>query len=264
MKHFIVISFCVLFSCSLFAQPGKGYAQDAAEKKYGEPGKDKLDGWMANVANAKTEAAYDFPLYISMHITSYKNDDKKESDIQYYINGAQNTVGFKATDDNNKKRKDEMFMIYDHKNHSMVMLNEKEKSAMAMNLNAFMSGDAIKRRDEGKGEAPKNDMKCNKTGKSKTILGYKCEEYVCIDEDRNRKSEIWVTTRLKTSGLSQASASNPWAAYFGNAEKMGGMMMEGNFYKNEHIESSIVVTEINEKSDKSVKMSDYTMKQSFR
>lgn len=263
-KLHVLIAVAVSATMSVNAQPGRGYAQDAAEKKYGQPGMDKLEGWMSKVANAKTEETYTFPLSITMHTTSYKdNEKKKEADVKYYISAAQNAVGFKGEEETGKKKKDASFIIYDHKNHSMVMLDEKEKTGMAMNLNAFMSGEAIKKRDEGKTEPVKSDVKCNKTGKTKTILGYKCEEYVCIDEDRNRRNELWITTKF-SPGLSKASANNPWGAYFQSAEKLGGMMMEGIFYKNEHIESSMLVTEINEKADVQVKLVDYKMNEMFR
>ncbi len=260
MKRFLILSVAVLFSSNIYAQPGRGYAKRAIEDKYEKDNagnKQKGMDWLANAMNGKTESEYNFPMSITMHVTSYKDGEKKsESDMQYFVNTGKKYFGAKIDDEKRKKR-DMGLMIYDLDNNTSIMLNETEKTGIAININAFMSKEAQENRGKPKSDgAYKND--CKKSGKTKTIQGYNCEEYVCIDEDRNRKTEIYITNKIAVD-ISQSFARSPYA-YMNNLGNLGaGMMMESTHYKNNQIESKMEVTEINKSANYNVKMSDYKM-----
>lgn len=262
MKNLLITSLLVFGVSTAFAQHGKSETEEAIRKKYEQDNagyKQKGMDWMANAMNGKTDPQYEFPLFMNMHVTDYKNGEKKsENDMKFYVNSTNNTFAMRMGDDGKKKKKEEVLMIYDYKNNSMIMLNETEKTGMAMNINAFMSADAQAKRGQGAAGSKSGSTSCKKTGKSRTIQGYPCEEYVCVDEDRNTRSEIWITTKVHLD-LSQSGSRSPWASYFGATSGLGGMMIEGNFYKNSQQEAKMEVTEINEHADMNVKMSDYTI-----
>lgn len=264
MKHLIIFSLAALAACNAYAQPGRGYVRDAIERKYENDNKDskaKGEAWLTGMMNGKTESSYSFPLMVNMHVTSYKDGEKRdESNIIYYLNGSQKYFGFKPVEDETKKKKkkkEEMFTIYDSKNNSMIMLNETDKTGMAININSFMSADAQARRGQGHDNGPVSDVKCTKSGKTKTIQGYPCIEYVCIDEERNRKTEAWVTTKLDID-ISQSFARSPYA-YLATGKNTGGFLMEATHYKNNQVESKMEVTEVNTKADLTKTIADYKM-----
>lgn len=254
MKKILVL-FGVVISMAQITHAQHKQVHDAMEEKYGQPGMQKAEAWMNNMMNAKTEASYDFPIFMNMHITSYRKGKSEETDMAYYINTAKSNFATTTTGD--KKGRD-MLMVYDMKNNSMLMLNTKDKTGMAININAFMSGEQIKQREQGAGGKADADFSCKKTGKSKTIQGYACEQYVCKDEDRNTRSEIWVTDKVPVN-IAQSGGKGPMGAYFGGMHGVGGMMMEGEFYKNETLEAKMEVTKIDPKANMSVKVSDYKM-----
>lgn len=228
------------------------------QDKYGAAGMEKLKGWMNNVMNAETEEQYVFPISMNMHITEYDNGKTKESDIRYFLNNKMQYFGFNGADygDRKKRKGQDMFLVYDFNNNAMITINEEEKTTMAININAFMSKEA---QDKMHGNAPTNeesDVQCKKSGKTKNIQGYSCEEYVCIDQDRNRRSEIWITKDIPIN-IANTGSKGPWAMYFRNASGLTGMMMEGNFYKNEHQEAKMEVTELNEQENKTIIMANY-------
>ncbi len=82
----------------------------------------------------------------------------------------------------------EMSTIIDSKNGVMIMLNHKEKTATVMSTK--MMEMAMKQQTMNQ-SSEKPAAKITKTGRTKTILGYKCEE-VIIESDI--KIEVWVTT----------------------------------------------------------------------
>ena len=257
MKKTIIIAASLFLVQYVYAQPGSGYARRAIEDKYEKDNagnKQKGMDWLNNAMNGKTEEVYKFPLNVKMHMTTYKNGEvKDENDMDYYLNTGAKYFGARITDNNKRKNKSIMFTIYDYDNNSSIMIDENEKTYMAVNINTFMSAEAQANRGKTTTDGKyKND--CKKSGKSKTIQGYSCEEYVCIDEDRNRRSEIWVTTKIPVD-ISQSFMRSPYA--YVSTNKMAGMMMEGSFYKNDQIESKMEVTSVNTSANYNVTMSDY-------
>jgi len=263
MKKTIIIAASLFLVQHAYAQPGSGYARRAIEDKYEKDNagnKQKGMDWLNNAMNGKTEEVYKFPLNVKMHMTTYKNGEvKDQNDMDYYLNTSAKYFGARITDNNKRKNKSIMFTIYDYDNNSSIMIDENEKTYMAVNINAFMSAEAQANRGKPSGDGKyKND--CKKSGKAKTIQGYSCEEYVCIDEDRNRRSEIWVTNKIPVD-ISQSFMRSPYA--YVSTNKMAGMMMEGSFYKNDQIESKMEVTAVNQNANYNISMSSYT-KQGMR
>lgn len=263
MKKTIIVAVSLFFVQQSYAQPGSGYARRAIEDKYEKDNagnKQKGMDWMNNAMNGKTEDSYKFPINVKMHVTTYKGGEKKdENDMDYYLNTGAKYFGMKMTDNGKRKKSGDMFVIYDFDNNSSIMINEDDKTYMAINLNAFMSAEAQANRGKTTTDGKyKND--CKKSGKSKTIQGYSCEEYECIDEDRNRRSEIWVTTKIPVD-ISQSFTRSPYA--YVSTNKMTGMMMEGSFFKNDQIESKMEVTTVNQSANYNVTMSNYS-KQGMR
>jgi hypothetical protein len=257
MKRVLITSATLLSFMTCVAQPGSGYAHDAVRDKYEKDNagyKQKGMDWMANAMNGKTEDVYSFNTSVKMHVTTYKDGEMKdENDIQYYLSNSDKYFGMNGMQGRRGNGED-MFIIYDNKNNSMVMLNDKEKSGMAMNVNSFMSKDAQQHMGEG-GEKP--NIKCNKTGKTKTIQGHSCFEYVCIDADRNTKSEFWIATDIAID-ISKSLRRGMFAG-FSSAEGAGGLMMEASHYKSDVLQSKMEVTEINKSANLTKTIADYKM-----
>lgn len=246
----------ICLSTASFAQ--SGYVRDAMMEKYGEPGSEKGMDWINNkMLNVDIKPQYSFPISLTMHTTSYKNGEKKdEGDMYYFFNTPANIVGVKTIEER-KRKNDEQFMIYDYKANAMLMLNQTKMTGMAINMNAFMSGEQIKQREQGgkKNKGNTTDRECKKTGKTKTILGYTCFEYVCINEDDQSRSEMWITTKLPFD-LSKTNSGN-MAGYFGHAAGLGGMMMQAKFYKRDQLESELEVTNVDNNANKVINTKDY-------
>lgn len=262
------MKYCIYLVCLLIpvlAQSQSGYVHDAMRRKYGDPNAQKGNDWFNNhLLNAKYEETYTFPLSMTMHITTYdkSGDRKNESDVHYYINAAKNCFASDVGEDERRKKKksDEMLMLYDYKANVMLMLNVTDKTGTAININAFMSKENIEKREQGTQTAGtrKTSVSCKRTGKTKTIQGYTCEEYICTDEEHNTRSEVWVTNKISMN-LAKGGARGPMAAYWGSTSSLGGMMMEGHFYKNDKLESSMEVTQLDPHANMKVNTTEYKM-----
>lgn len=233
------------------------YIQRAMEKKFGAAGMSKLNDWVDNhLTNVKMEESYVFPYDMNMHITTYKNGNKKdEADMRYFFNPDKQYFASETVD---RKKKQDMLIIYDYKENAMLMLKPKEKTGIAFNINAFMSGEAIANREQNAKKSTESaSVSCKKSGRTKDIQNYSCSEYVCTDEENNTRTEVWITDRIAVN-IAATKGPGSIAHLFGSAGELNGLMMAGDFYKNDQLESRIEITSINEKANLSIQTAEYT------
>ncbi|MFN8309798.1 MAG: hypothetical protein U0T73_07535 [Chitinophagales bacterium] len=240
---------------SLFCSAQRGEVHQAMDEKYGEPGREALNNWMyGNLMNVKVEPSYAFPQTMHMHITTFENGKKKkETDMDVYVNGEKKWLGMRA--ENDRRPEEKTFTIFDNTQNAMIMLNEKEKTGMAMTLNAFMSKETQERMKNQQNQPQTNTSNnCKKTGRTKMIRGVNCEEYVCIDEERKTRMEAWINTSVKMD-MGAAMQRSPMRLFQGPS--VMGAMMEMNSYKNDVLETTMEVTDYNNASSFSVSTSGY-------
>lgn len=187
------------------------------------------------------QASYTFTSSVSYKIENGKKPG--ESQVVNYDFGDQ-VIKMAANPD--------MSSIVDSKNGVMIMLNNKEKTAMVMSTKAMEA--AMKQQQMSQGEKPA--AKITKTGRTKTILGYKCEEML-IESDK--KTEVWIT---KDAGI---DVSNTFANMNKTSQSQipneaftqGGMLMEMTGYDAAgKMEVNMLVTSLS-KETKTVNIGSY-------
>ena len=85
-------------------------------------------------------------------------------------------------------------IIIDFENEAAIMVDEKNKTAQVMSLAWMkkMTGTAA-----GGDDADEGDFSMNKTGKTRTIHGYKCYEYIMTYD--GEKSIAWFAPNVEFS-----------------------------------------------------------------
>ncbi len=132
----------------------------------------------------------------------------------------------------------QMNIIFDFTHESMIMLNEKEMTAIVMSTTSPMAAAMNKQTEEA------GTPTIVKTGKTKKILGYNCVEYLITDEKHT--SNCWITNEIGIDGAKAAKAMGvPQTA----AEGGTGIMMEfTSFDKKGTPEMHMIMTEYKEES----------------
>ena len=117
-------------------------------------------------------------------------------------------------------------IVFDTKNSTMLMLveNEGEKTGFAMGIDPYAFADMEEDNDfEGDSE-----YESFKTGKSKTILGYQCDEYLIKDEDSEVR--VWSSDELgKKVEKKMFNNQQIFGFAFAHAAGMEGMALEYDF-----------------------------------
>ncbi len=251
----IVFTLFMLLGLSHVASAQSDRIKEAMEKKYGADGLAKLSEMMnKELLQAEFEDKYEFDLSMKMRITGYKNGSKSdESYFDYFLNTDKPYFAVKTKDQNKQNR--EVLVVYDMDKDAMLVLQTAEKSGTAINfnLNKLMSSGLI---DENSTKEGKID--CKKSGKTKTISGYPCQEFICVDAESNTRTEVWFTDKIQID-ITSRNEGNQWAKMFGTLPDFKGMMIEGYVYKNEQLEGKMEVLSINEKEKTTINTKEYSI-----
>ncbi|NMM46966.1 DUF4412 domain-containing protein [Marinigracilibium pacificum] len=146
-----------------------------------------------NYSNSNNYVDYTFDGSITYEM-NYVDKKGKEQTFPYKVYFSENTEMFAisvAMDDNNAP--EETIMVYDKpdKKMHMLMTSKGEKTAMSIPFNP----DKI---DEMTEDIVSDDYKIEKTGNTKKILGYNCEEYKFSSDDGT--GSVWITDETGISG----------------------------------------------------------------
>ncbi|SEG20017.1 DUF4412 domain-containing protein [Algoriphagus boritolerans] len=234
-------------------------ARDASEKKTN----DAIDGMIGGMIKpAPTESEYAFTGYMVMEVRNTDKKGRSEDPVkmQYLLSDNLEFMGMSFADP--KSPENSTTSIIDTKNEAIVMLmeNKGEKSSMAIRIDHEKMQGMVDKEVEKQRENP--EYKITKTGNTKTILGYQCEEYLITSEDG--EGHYWVTEK-PIEGLSLFSPqSNPmvsnktmdqYSSMFSNAPK--GSFLEMIFTDKKGTVTEMKVIEIETNSPRKYNMDDF-------
>ncbi|MAY22815.1 MAG: hypothetical protein CMC74_08545 [Flavobacteriaceae bacterium] len=227
---------------SVMNAPKKDRSKKRSDKNSG--------GVMGNIlggAPAVIEDDYTFPMSATMLVEDFDGKKSTTEMIQGYGDNA--IVTFQKNEPNP--------MIIDFENKSAVMLDLKKKSGQAISLEfmeKMMGGGNVSNNDDD-GEVPT----FRKTGNTKTMNGYLCEEYEIIAEDY--QSEVWFAPQVDFTYQDYFKGFVKMFKGNTNLQQMpidtyGYIMQMTSYDKKGKITMKMTVTEIN-KTPKTYQMSDF-------
>ncbi len=173
-------------------------------------------GGMNQAANVPP--SYDFKTKIDVAITDY---DKKKSKISYLFSDNSKIMGIVSYD-----KGDKSMVVMDTENDAMVIYAYKDGKTTAQAIPAFttMLGGMAAMSDEKVFD--ENEFKVTKTGKTKKILGYQCDEYIFEDKDTEGKgymtNELDVDLKQFLSGFENMMPLD----YKNQVNNMSGMLLQ--------------------------------------
>ena len=128
--------------------------------------------------NVDYEPVYTFDAYIQMEVSEFRKNDNLKDKVVYdsYLSNQGMDYAMDFEDKSNKST-----IIFDSENSAMLFLSDSdgEYTGFAMSIDP----EAIAKQAAEYAEESETDRyKPQKTGKTKTILGYSCEEYLVEDD----------------------------------------------------------------------------------
>jgi hypothetical protein len=204
--------------------------------------------------------SYSFNHKIQMQIESYDKSGKKTSDGEFitHLDPASKSLAYQVVSGDIGEKGQGMFII-DAENGATIILSDEggKKTGLVYGIGSFMQTLGESYDEEALEDSPElylANPNVKKTGNTKTISGYKCEEYIYSDEES--ESEIWITKDLKMNTQDFFSTLFKTSLY---SQGIGwGYMMEVTTKdKNTGEKSLMRVTDVDARSNVNFSMKDY-------
>jgi len=214
---------------------------------------------MTRPANMKD--VYEYSGNILMDVENWDEEGESEGKIAYTAHYSDKTAGIAMVFKDEEKGLSTM--IFDYDNLLMLILTDNgssDRNGMATPLNAYYSDSATVQTDAGStaesAEVQDYSTGFKKTGKSKTIAGYKCDEY--FFEDEQDKVSYWMTNDLPKDLWSKMYTSNAFTSLY--TGRTNGFVMESDHqYKATKERSFMTVKEVNPNKSARISTVGYTI-----
>lgn len=208
---------------------------------------------MFGASSTELKSNYDFDHQVDMQIESFDKKGKSEGvqNMQMFFSDNETHVGVKAVMEGMNS-----VSIIDMAKFQMIMLMDMGGSKMAMAIDF----DPSKFAEEVETNDDSTDMSFRKTGRTKVILGYSCDEYAM--EDDTNILEFWVTREEQLDlfkAFGAMGASGKGAGGFSSvSEYPTGMTMEFTSTEKKNGEKAIMqVTKIQRNINYSISTAGY-------
>ena len=247
----------------------EGDADDSDPVSTSEKQNERLQKMMSGIGMSgepvPIEDAYSFDSKLQMHIESYKKNGKKDSDGEFitYINPNGKNFAYEFIG-GDMKQKGQGIFIMDFENKAIIMLTEENGERQGIVYGFDVEGltgtgfdtEAYEDLEDVDMTSPARNPHVEKTGRTKTIEGYRCEEYRYDNPEDETKASFWIskdvnimTRDFMSTMLKSATYSHgmPW-----------GFIMESESENTETGERTVMrVTDIDTNAAKHFSMGGY-------
>lgn len=204
---------------------------------------------------ANYESSYHFADEMHLEITSQEKKKKAPEVVNMVLSYGEKGYMNQVIDEKNKTTTK---IILDYGNNTSITLDDENKTGMAMSLN-FMSNMIAKKTEKMNEDA--GEFTIVKTGKTKTIAGFHCEEYLMESDEMTMN--VWYTEETVIANMDEAKK---YGMAFGakmnipmpeNAHQTGTMLESHMVEKGDKGSTYDYVVKAVKKIDVTVNMADY-------
>lgn len=239
-------------------------AEEAIEKQVEETGEKRdqkgfnFGGLMGGKVNLKYENAYSFRNYMYMQSEIYS--DKEVIKVDYYIyynddnqNGCVETTTHVGTEDESIPMK--TTILFDDSNKCMMMLTDMGTTKIGMISAVPQDEETV----AGQGKTSKPTV--TRTGNTRVIAGYKCEEYIYREEGEPGYGKLWVTRDFKMNTNQKAMSTSGLPSYYSQLPEGGVVMAMEAYDENNKLTMKLETKEIKRNVSHTVNVSNYPLRQ---
>lgn len=220
-----------------------------------------IGGLFGGKVTSKYNESYSFNNRMYMQMEMYDKKDVVKMDYFIYFSDNEPNAGIEAKIVGEGSEGEQVNIvtssIVDGVNKTFIMLTDM--GSMKMGIISEVP-DETTQQAQTDANAPKPTV--TKTGASKTIAGYKCDEYLYKDNVNKDYSKLWVTKDLKLTGDRRAYSKAGVPMFAGNPELENGAVLAMETYneKNE-LEAKSETKEINLGYKHSISTAGFSMRQ---
>jgi hypothetical protein len=223
-------------------------------------------GLFGGKIDIKYNDEYEFTGRIYMQMETYDKKDVNKADMYTYFNTTSMSAGIDMIPVD-AKEKDKTYpttFIFDGENRSFMMLIENKDSRTGI-ISSLPTDSAMAAQTKSQKGSDPAKATITKTGNSKVIAGYKCDEYKVVDAEKDGFSNVWMTKDIKIKADKKYWGKAGVPTYYGYPGFEGATMLANeSFDKNGKPTMKMETKEINEKFNHSISTVGITfMKMNF-
>jgi len=216
--------------------------------------------------DTKFEDEYKFTGRIYMQMENYDKKDVVKSDYYTYYNSNTLNAGIEMLplDSKSGDKTYPTVFLFDNDNKCFMMIVETKDSKTGM-ISTMPSDSAMAAQAKSQKDANPEKATITKTGNSRVIAGYKCDEYKVVDAGKEGYSNVWMTKDVKLKADKKYWGKAGVPTYYNYPGFEGAMMLAmDSFDKNNKPILKMETKEINDKFDHSISTVGLTfMKMNF-
>jgi len=242
-------------------QPSKAEG-DKASSGSQPSGGINLGKLMGNKITLKYNEDYSFTSRIYMQTETYDKKDVTKMDFFMYYSSVSPSVGIETQTISNQDGKASPVtasMVMDGENKSFIMLTDMNQMKMGI-ISAIPDENATPA--DGKQAKKTTPPTFTKTGNTRIIAGYKCDEYTFVSNEDKTSGKIWYTKDAKLKIDKRGWQNTKMSTYYGSTEFNDGIILANETYDDRgKMTMKSETKEINENFPHSISVKGYTLRQ---
>lgn len=236
----------------------KKYETDASDEEI-QQGLEALQSALySTTSDIEIADVYSFTSSVDVTLSTFNNDNTTDMNVRMLFPEEDSYYGIELLELNGSNNEiPQAFMIFDYSSYKMISFMETsgQKMGFAMDLSPEQIEDWM----DAEEEEETQNMNFTKTGKSKEILGYTCEQYLM--KSGSGEGEFWVSDDkdlkigIALNAMSQTSKNK---SYDMPSDYPDGAILEMTFNDSSGDGMRWLATAINKKDKRSIRTKEYT------
>ncbi len=201
---------------------------------------------------------YKFTGRLFTQMETYDKKEVRKADFYTYFNNTTMNAGIdvQPVDYKEGDKTQPMVILFDNDNRTLMMLIANSKTGF---ISAIPSDSALAAQAKNQKGATAQNPTITKTGNSKVIAGYKCDEYKVTEAGKDGYANVWMTKDIKLKADKKYWSQSGMPSYYNNPEFADGILLAMDEYdKNNNLTMKMETKEINENFNHSISTVGYT------
>jgi len=183
-------------------------------------------GILGGTTDIKHNDEYSFTGRIYMQMETYDKQDVAKSDFYTYFNANTLNAGIEVKITNPEKGEAPLptQFVFDNDNRCFMILMQGEDSKTGI-ISTIPDDSTMNAQAKNQRVQEKKPATITKTGNTKMIAGYKCDEFKVVEEGTEGYANVWMTKDVKIKADKKNWGKAGMPTYYGNPEFEGSMML---------------------------------------
>ena len=239
-------------------QANDASSQNNADSGNSQQPRNKGVGLFGGKIDIKYKDNYDYTGRIYMVMETYDKKETTKSDFYTYFNESSKDAGIElqTVDPKDQKTVINTAFIVDYENRAFMSLFAADSKIGT--ISSLPTDSALAAQSRANSEKQKQPV-VTKTGNSKVIAGYKCDEYKVVDPEKPGYSMVWMTKEFKMKSDTKYWGKSGMPNYYNYPGFEGMVMLAFDEYnKSNEMAARMETKEIDEHYKHSISTVGYT------